>query len=197
MLISALIPFIFLSKSGRKGIGLKFSKKLKFISLALVAGIVLSLLLYFMGVGLYGYSYENWYVYIGKSYNIPEVISPDDNRVMFIIVAITGMIFSPVGEELFFRGIVHGSFANSIGDKKASIVDSFAFAITHIAHFGLVYVNDSWKFYVVPTFIWVVSMFCVSFVFFKMKKLSDSLSGAIICHSGFNLGMTYSIFYLL
>jgi hypothetical protein len=28
---------------------------------------------------------------------------------MFAIMAITGMTFSPIGEELFFRGIVHGT----------------------------------------------------------------------------------------
>lgn len=197
MLISALVPFIFLSKFGRGQIGLKITKKLRFLVLALVAGIAFSFLLYLIGEGLYGNSYRNWYEYIGKSYNIPEIISAQDKRAMFIIVAITSMVFSPVGEELFFRGIVHGSFANSIGDKKASVIDSLAFAITHIAHFGMVFINDRWDFYVVPALFWVVSMFTVSVVFFIMKKRSGSLLGAIICHSGFNLGMVYCIFYLL
>ena len=48
------------------------------------------------------------------------------------------MIFSPIGEELFFRGIVHSSFAKSIGNFKASIIDSVAFALTHISHFGTI-----------------------------------------------------------
>jgi hypothetical protein len=116
---------------------------------------------------------------------------------MFLIMAFTGMIFSPIGEELFFRGIVHGSFAKTVGNKKASIIDSSAFAFTHISHFGLVFVNNSWDFYVVPTLIWVLGMFIASLVFFEMKKRTDSILGAILCHSGFNLGMIYCIFYLL
>ena len=116
---------------------------------------------------------------------------------MFAIMAITGMTFSPIGEELFFRGIVHSSFAKSIGEKKASIVDSSAFALTHISHFGLVFINNKWDFFVIPTILWVTSMFLVSLLFYHFRKKSNSILGAILCHSAFNLGMIYCIFYLL
>jgi hypothetical protein len=153
MFISALVPFLFLSKFGRKKIGIKTTKKLNILILALVVGIIFSVILYLIGQVLYGISYENWYQYIGKSYNIPENISKQSKRTMFFIMAVTGMIFSPIGEELFFRGIVHGSFAKSVGEKKASLIDSTAFALTHISHFGLVFINNSWKFYLVPALI--------------------------------------------
>lgn len=197
MFISALVPFIFLNKYGRKKIGIKTTKKLNFVILAFIIGLLYSMILFFLGKELYGTSYENWYEYIGKSYNIPESISAQDKRTMFVIMAITGMIFSPIGEELFFRGIVHGSFEKSVGNNKASIIDSLAFAITHISHFGLVFINNNWDFYFIPALIWVISMFIVSLLFFQMKKQVDSIWGAIICHSGFNLGMIYCIFYLI
>jgi uncharacterized protein len=197
MFISALVPFIFLNRYGRKQIGLRKTKKIHFIILAFILGIVGSLILYFIGEGLFGKSYENWYVYIGKSYNIPEGLIPQDKKILFITMATTGMIFSPIGEELFFRGIVHGSFAKSVGEVKASIIDSTSFAVTHISHFGLIFINNQWSFNLIPTIIWVLSMFLVSVLFFVLKKYSDSLWGAIICHSGFNLGMIYCIFYLL
>src|SRR5690606_27757898 len=119
MLVSALVPFIFLSKYGRKKIGIVRTKKIGGLILSLAFGIAFSLLLYFIGIELYGNSLENWYEYIGKSYNIPEGISGNDKFIMFSIMAMTGIMFSPIGEELFFRGIVHGSFAKSIGEKKA------------------------------------------------------------------------------
>ena len=197
MFISALIPFIFLNKYGRQQIGIKRTERIGRLILSFAIGIALSLLLYFIGKELYGNSYQNWYEYIGKSYNIPEGISGNDKSIMFGIMATTGMIFSPIGEELFFRGIVHGSFSKSIGEKKASIVDSLAFATTHIAHFGLVFVSGVWSFYPIPTIIWVMSMFFVSILFFRIKKLTGSLLGAIFCHAGFNLGMIYCIFYPL
>ncbi|WP_258101091.1 CPBP family intramembrane glutamic endopeptidase [Marinoscillum pacificum] len=197
MIISALVPFIFLSKAGRAQIGLIKSNAYGMLIAAFIIGIALSLFLHVIGKLLYEDSFQNWYAYIGKSYNIPEVISASDKITLFLVMAITGMIFSPIGEELFFRGVVHGSFAKSIGDQKASIVDSLAFAFTHIAHFGLVFINGNWNFYFVPTLLWVIGMFLVSIAFFQMKKSSGSILGAVLCHAGFNLGMIYCIFYLV
>lgn len=197
MFVSALFPFIFLNKSGRKKIGIKGTQTIAGLLLSLSLGVAFSLLLFFIGKVLYEGSYQNWYEYIGKSYNIPDGITGNDKHILFLIMATTGMIFSPIGEELFFRGIVHGSFAKSIGERKASMVDSSAFALTHIAHFGLVFVNGKWDFYPIPTLIWVLSMFLVSVLFFRAKQRTDSLLGAIFCHAGFNLGMIYCIFYLL
>ncbi len=197
MAISAIAPFIFLSKYGQKQIGITRPKKYSWLLIAFIGGLIASIFLYFLGKTLYGTSYENWYEYIGKSYKIPASISPNDKKVLFAIMAFTGMTFSPIGEELFFRGIVHSSFAKSIGQKKASIVDSAAFALTHISHFGLVFINNEWDFFTLPTFIWVLSMFLVSILFFTSKRHSGSILGAIICHSSFNLGMIYSIFYMI
>ncbi len=197
MMFSALVPFLFLSKYGRKQIGIRKSKNIYSLIIALLTGVAGSLLLYYLGNGLYGNSFENWYVYIGKSYQIPEGISVSDKKILFAVMAITGMTFSPVGEEFFFRGIVHNSFAKSLGEKKASFIDSLAFALTHISHFGLVFINYQWDFYPVPGTIWVLCMFLISILFFIMKKFSDSIWGAVFCHSGFNFGMIYCIFYLI
>ncbi|WP_446051713.1 CPBP family intramembrane glutamic endopeptidase [Zobellia laminariae] len=195
MLISAIVPFLFLSKKGRRKIGLKKPENFNWVIIALVIGLVFSISLYYLGVGLYGNSFENWYYYIGKSYNIPAGIDGEGKLILFSIMALTGMTFSPIGEELFFRGIVHSSMATSLGDRKASLIDSSAFALVHISHFGLVFVNQEWRFLLVPTIIWVLSMFCVSILFYICRKRSGSILGAILCHAAFNLGMIYCIFY--
>ncbi|KGO94747.1 CPBP family intramembrane glutamic endopeptidase [Flavobacterium subsaxonicum] len=197
MILSALLPFIFLTKDGRKAIGIIRPKKYAPLLLAFISGLAFSLILYYFGSSIYGNTIQNWYTYIGKSYNIPANLYTGDKLVLFSIMAFTGMIFSPIGEEFFFRGIVHGAFSASIGNKKASIADGLAFALTHIAHFGLVYNSYRWDFLPFATLLWVVAMFLVSLLFFIFKKQSGSIWGAVICHSGFNFGMTYSIFYLL
>lgn len=197
MTISAIAPFLFLTNYGRKEIGITKSQNFIWLFIALVCGLVASFSLHFIGKILYDNSFQNWYQYIGKLYNIPTTINHTDKKMMFVIVATTSMIFSPIGEELFFRGIVHSSFAKSIGEKKASIADSLAFAITHISHFGLVFINNKWDFFTIPTIIWVTSMFFVSLLFYFFRKKSGSILGAILCHSAFNLGMTFCIFYLL
>lgn len=197
MMVSAVVPFLLLTKYGRRSIGIVVPKSYRWLILACILGVAFSFLLYFIGQWMYGDSIDNWYVYIGKSYDIPTEITSHDKLVLFAIMAITGMIFSPVGEELFFRGIVHASFSKSVGDTKASLIDAAAFALTHISHFGLVFVHNGWKFLFAPAAIWVIGMFVASIIFYLCKKKSGSLLGAIIGHAAFNLGMIYCIFYLL
>jgi hypothetical protein len=186
MVVSAIAPFIFLSKYGRNKIGITKPEKYNWLLIAFVSGLVFSVLLFLIGQYLYG-----------KSYKIPAGIDQNSKAILFTVMALTGMTFSPIGEELFFRGIVHSSFAKSIGEKKASIVESSAFALTHISHFGLVFVSNQWRFLTVPAMIWVLSMFLVGLLFFAFKKYTGSILGAMICHSAFNLGMIYCIFYLM
>ena len=197
MFVSAIAPFIFLTKYGRKEIGLTKPKRYDWLLIAFISGLAFSFLLHYLGQYFYGNTYENWYNYIGRSYKIPAGINFQDKKILFSIMAITGMTFSPVGEELFFRGIVHAGFAKSIGETKASLVDSTAFALTHISHFGLVFISNQWNLLTIPTLIWVSSMFIVSLLFFVCKRYSGSILGAIICHAAFNLGMIYCIFYLM
>ncbi|OWW24720.1 CPBP family intramembrane metalloprotease [Zobellia sp. OII3] len=195
MLISAIVPFLFLSKQGRRKIGVKKTENFSWLLIALAVGLVFSIALYYLGTVLYGNTFENWYYYIAQSYNIPTGIDEEGKLVLFSIMAVTGMTFSPIGEELFFRGIVHSSIATSWGDKRATLIDSSAFALVHISHFGLVFVNQEWRFLLVPTIIWVLSMFCVSILFYICRMRSGSILGAIVCHAAFNLGMIYCIFY--
>ena len=195
MVISAIAPFIFLCKYGRQQTGITKPQKYRWLFIAFASGLGSSILLYFLGEILYGSSFENWYVYIAKSYKIPPGIDSHTKAILFSVMALTGMTFSPIGEELFFRGIVQASFAKSIGEKKAGTVEGSAFALTHISHFGLVFINDQWSFLFGPALIWVGSMFLVSKLFLIVKRFSGSILGAIICHAGFNLGMIGCIFY--
>lgn len=197
MAVSAVIPFIFLGKYGRKQAGIVKPVRFKRLIIAFITGLGASFLLYFLGKLLFGDTYQNWYMYIGKSYNIPARIDAHNKAIMFSVMAVTGMIFSPIGEEFFFRGIVHAGFAKSIGEKKASIVDSSAFALTHLSHFGLVFIGGKWIFYAIPSVIWVLCMFMTGLLFVAFKKYSESIWGAVLCHAAFNLGMIYCIFYLL
>lgn len=197
MILSALTPFIFLNALGRKEIGITKPKSYKWLLLAILSGLTASIILHVLGQNLYPNSFENWYQYIGRSYKIQEAITPHDRNILFGIIALPGLIVSPLGEELFFRGIVHASFAKSMGAQKASIIDSTAFALTHLSHFGLVFINNKWEFFTIPSIIWVISMFLISILFYTFRKKSASILGAILCHSAFNLGMIFCIFYLL
>ena len=195
MLISALLPFVFLNRKGLFKIGVKATKEFKKLVLALLLGLASAVLLYLLGHLFYGATEANWFQYIGRSYNISEQLQEKQKLILFAITSLMAMLASPIGEEFFFRGIVHHSFAKSLGVKKASFVDSLAFALVHLAHFGVVYMNGQWQFFVLPSMLWLLAMFVLCQLFFKMKQQSKSIWGAVICHAGFNLGMVFTIFY--
>ncbi|MEJ8804167.1 CPBP family intramembrane glutamic endopeptidase [Pontibacter sp. H249] len=197
MAVSALIPFIFLSKAGRKQIGITKPANYVWILYSFLEGIAISTVIFTLGYLLYMDTINNWYVYIGKSYNIATDLNAQDKLIYFIVFAVTGMCFSPIGEELFFRGIVHSCFSSSLGENKASIIDSLSFALIHLAHFGIVYISGRWEFLFIPSILWVVGMFITSLIFIQCKKKSGSILGAIASHAGFNLAMIYFIFYQL
>ena len=87
MLLSAIAPFIFLSKHGRTSIGITRPRNYHWILVAFIAGLFLSFLLHYVGTGHYGNSYENWYSYIGRSYKIPPGIQSEDKAILFTIMA--------------------------------------------------------------------------------------------------------------
>ncbi len=139
---------------------------------------------------------SNAFVYIGGN-NAGDTISNSDKWIYYIIAVIPSMIFSPIGEEFLYRGVILGCFATSMNDQRASYCESAAFALTHIAHFGLIWYMGGWEFLIIPTFLWIISMFFVSQVFYRCKIISDSIWGAVTAHAGFNAAMMTAIFFLL
>ena len=146
----------------------------------------------------FGDTVNNWFVYISKSYSTVDLIRNAAGReklIYFLINALLVMTFSPIGEELLYRGMIHGSFATRLGERQASLIDSLAFSLTHLAHFGIVIISGVWSFLPLPGLLWVFFMFGNSRLFFFCKEKTGSLLGAVLCHAGFNLAMTYFIFY--
>jgi len=196
-LIMWITPFILLNRKGRNFIGIKKIKKYKWLIYSFLIGIIVCAIIYFIGEWFYQQSISHWFVYISKSYSaIPiEELKGNNKHIYFAVFAFIGMTFSPIGEELLYRGLIHQSFVEKFGANKASIIDSLAFAIVHLAHFGIIYVSGTWQILYTPALIWMILMFLTSRIFFYCKSKTESIYGAIISHAGFNLAMTYFIFY--
>lgn len=193
-----LSPFIFLTKKGRSYIGIKKPANYYWVFYSFIAGTVICSIIYITAVLLFKHTVSNWFVYISRSYSASGInLNGSQRFIYFIIYSVTGVTFSPVGEELFYRGLVHGSFAVRFGEQKASVADSAAFAVTHLAHFGIVYFFGSWHFLFIPAILWTFCMFVASRLFFICKQRTDSVIGAIVCHAAFNLAMMYFIFYYI
>ncbi len=194
-----ITPFVFLTREGRKFIGMVRTNKYAWLVYSFLLGIAACTIAFFIGKWLYHQSNNNWFVYISNSYGaIPtEALQGNSKHIYFIIFALIGMTFSPIGEELLYRGLIHQSFVRKFGNNRASIIDSLAFTIVHLAHFGIIYVNGNWEVLIIPAILWLTLMFFTSRMFFFCKSKSESIYGAILSHAGFNLTMTFFIFYYM
>ena len=189
-MIMWVTPWIFLSGSGRRYSGFQKPRNWMWLLYSLAAGILFCTIMYAGATLLFGHTISNSFVYISGSQAVT-----DKAFIFFAIMALIGMTFSPIGEEFLYRGVIHSCFAIQEGDRKASILDSLAFAVTHLAHFGIIYHMGEWSFLPVPALLWVLCMFLVSRLFFLCRQKTGSILGAILCHAGYNLAMMYFIFY--
>jgi membrane protease YdiL (CAAX protease family) len=187
-----ITPFIFLRKAGRKKMGMRKPSRPWWLLWGFLLGMGMCLILFSLFRLAYGLQISNAFVYIGNL-----TASGKGSLAFFLIYQVIVMTFSPFGEELFYRGLVHQTFKEPLGDSGASLVDSGAFALTHLAHFGLVYAAGTWSFLFLPSLIWITSMFLTCLVFTRVKQRSGSILGAIFTHAGFNFGMGCLIFYAL
>lgn len=192
------LPWILLTREGRKRIGLVWPRRRRWLVPAGIAGVAMALAVHAGATAFWGYTVSNPFAYIALSYsNVPESPSENARLTYFIIFAVIGMLFSPLGEELLYRGVAHESFAGQLGDRRAAVIDAAAFAFTHLAHFGVVFVAGVWAFLPLPAVFWVTAMFLASLAFYGFRKLTGSLVGAMVAHAGFNLAMNWVIFYAI
>ena len=192
------LPFIFYLREGWRILGLKKITKPWWILWGFLLGVAAAFLVYFVGWSIFRNTDEHWYVAL-----LNQVISEEDRAymskaILFPIVTIPAIIFSPVGEELFFRGMIHEAFKKSEKIWLGGIANSLAFGLIHIFHYGIVYSSSS-GLEILPWtgLLWFFLMVGVSWMFTLCRERSDSIYPAIVSHAAFNLGMNASIFIFL
>lgn len=192
-----LFPFVMMSREQRRLSGIRKVQNRKWLFYSLMIGLSLAFLTYGLGQWLYGNSLNNWFFYISQTYNLPSNLDGQGKFHFFLIYSLIGISFSPLGEEFLYRGVIHQGFVKKYGETRASMYDSLAFAITHLAHFGIIWTGTGWEFRFLPALAWFMMMYTSARFFFLSRVYSGSIWGAVLAHAGFNLGMTFSILYLL
>ncbi len=185
-------PLIFLKKQGRRDMGIRKSSHPWWLLWGFLLGCGMCLLFFAITRLAFGLELSNPFVYMASG-----TTTSNDSGIYFLIYMIIIMTFSPIGEELFYRGVVHQAFKQRLGEKKAAVIDSAAFALTHLAHFGIVYTVTGWKLLPFPALLWIICMFLTCMVFNRVRRESGSIFGSILTHAGFNFGMGFLIFYAL
>lgn len=192
-----LTPFLLLSSEGRKQIGLIKPTRPRWLLWGFLLGMGSAIILYLIGYFIYGNTTDHWYTSVMNTFNRGTIIQDiRPNYLFFLLFALPTMIFSPIGEEFFFRGIMQEAFAEKWRTKTSTLVEAAFFGITHLAHHGLMTTTQGYR--LLPSaFPWIVLMMSVSILLSWVRNQSGSIWGAVLCHAGFNLGMMWSIFYLM
>jgi membrane protease YdiL (CAAX protease family) len=193
MVIIWPLPWLLSDKEGRQKLGFKTPTSWNWLTNG--SFLALGALLFCVAVtwGLFGTSENNWFVPHAYMLNeslgsIPEKTSLEAK---FWIVTIPAMVFSPIGEEFLYRGYLQQSFSNEWGPKVGQIVQASAFALVHLAHYGLM------PFQPLLILVWLPSMFLVAWIFGWIVQKSQSIWPAVVAHAAFNIGMNAVVFLML
>lgn len=196
-LIMWFIPAIFLNKNGRNKIGIKKPKNMLWIILSPFLGIFYATIVFLIGYLLFQSSGNNWYVTVGNSYFSDPRMLQMPRFQMFLTFTIPAMLFSPIGEELFFRGVISESFKIKWNLKTGVIVNSALFGLVHILHHGISNQNGSMQILWLSGLLWCVLIFLCGALFSIIREKTGSIWPSMIAHSFFNLTMNAFIFFVL
>jgi len=195
-IVMAIAPLVLLTGEGRRQIGMMRPTSLGGVAAGLCLGALACAAMVVTAGLLFGSGDDNAFVYIAGTYSgVPSPMDDQTRLILFAVFALIGMTFSPIGEELFYRGLVHQTLKGRFGEGRASLFEAGAFALVHLAHFGLIWRTAGWTFLVGPAIWWVAGLFATGLVFSWARRASGSIIGAILAHAGFNLTMTAWIFY--
>jgi membrane protease YdiL (CAAX protease family) len=196
-LVMWFLPVVFLSKNGRRAIGLKKPERPAWLLWGTLIGAAAALLTFLIGFFLYRNSPDNWFVSVHDTYMVDPQLAQSSKAIVFLIYTIPAVIFSPVGEELFFRGMIHESVRQLWGNRLATAVNALAFGAIHILHHGLTMEAAGLHFLGLSGLLWVLLMMGLSWLFTICRQRGGSIWPAVLGHAAFNLIMNLTIFFIL
>lgn len=195
--LMALTPYLLLDAASRRQIGLRLPASARVYLIAIVAGAAAALTCFAFGYALFGVGVDNWFVTIANNYRQMIDTSGWSAARLHLFFTLPAMIFSPIGEEIFFRGFLQYALEQRFSARASTIAECAAFGVVHVCHHGLLPTAAGLAFLPVSGPIWMVLMFCVAMLFAYLRKASGSLLPAISAHVCFNLVMNVTIFGFL
>jgi uncharacterized protein len=196
-LLMWFVPLLFLTHQGRSDIGLTLPKGFGWGISAPLLGLMLALVCYWIGILFYDDSDQHWFQSVAATFLQDERVLQMPRNKLFWMFTIPAMIFSPIGEEILFRGCIQRVVQDRWGLIWGVGVSAFLFATVHLFHHGIALGEEGLKVFWISGFLRWVLMIVTSLGFSWLRIKYQSILPAIIGHSFYNLGMNYTIFYLL
>src|SRR5436190_289841 len=153
--------------------------------------------IWLLAVALFGSGDDNWFVSIARNYQRQMDTTGWDLLRLHLVFTVPAMIFSPIGEELFFRGYLQHVLERRFSARASTLAECAAFAAIHLCHHGLYNSAAGLGLRPLSGAIWMLLMFCAAMLFAWLRKRSGSLLPAIVSHAAFNMVMNRTIFGFL
>ncbi len=194
--LMAITPWILLTREGRRDIGFKKPLSASIYFKSVLFGILAASVCFIVGLALFGKGVDNWFVSVARSFS--QTANPKlPVFQLYLMFTVTSMLFSPFGEEIFFRGLLQRTLEDRFSARTSTWVECLAFGFVHLCHHGLVIGAAGLTLLPHSAPIWFVLMVSVAHLFAWLRKRSESLYPAIAAHSAFNFAMGTSIFLFL
>ena len=190
------LPWLLLSPHGRYQIGLKLPDSGASMLAGLAAGAAMATVCFYLGTMLFGSSDEHWFASVARSYSAPGLGGASLLQ-LHLTFTIAACLFSPIGEEIFFRGFLQKVAEQRLSPAGATHLQSALFALVHLCHHGIVATATGLVVLPVSGGLWVLLMFGFSWVCAWLRRSSDSLLPAMAAHAAFNASMNAFIFAYL
>lgn len=192
-----LLPWLLLTPDGRRQIGLRRPASWRMLLPAMLAGACAALACGALGVVLFGHSADNWFMTVAASYRRMMDTSTFSIVMLHLVFTVPALLFSPIGEEIFFRGMLQRTLEQRFTARISTVLECAAFGLVHLFHHGLVLGATGWSIRPVSGALWVLSMFMTAALFATIRQRSGSLVPAMAAHAAFNAAMNGVIFAFL
>lgn len=195
--VMAGTPWMLLDRDGRRRIGLVRPGRARFYAIGVVAGALAAFASGMLGLLLFGHGPDNWYVSVASNYRGMMDASAFSMIVLQLVFTTPALLFSPIGEEMFFRGVLQSALAQRWSVAVATAGECLLFGLIHLCHHGLARVGDAIVLLPLSGALWVAQMTLVALLFAALRQRSGSLYPAMAAHAAFNLAMNTFIFSVL
>jgi hypothetical protein len=179
------LPWLLMGRSGRQAIGVRRAEHVGWYAAAILLGVAAVGVTAGIAGLCFGGGADNWLLRHAADLNeIAKRLPPASPSHLFWMLALPAMIFSPLGEEILYRGFLQTAFGRAAGARAGRIVPALLFGFAHLSQFGLLPLQPP------LLVVWLPSMFAVALLFGWVRERSGSLYSAVMCHAAFNLALT-------
>ena len=187
--VLAATPFMLFSSTGRARMGLTTGIGVSALLRSVAGGALAAVAIGALGTWLFAGSPDNWYVTVAERMLRDARLGDLPDTSLFLALAVPAAIFSPIGEEFFFRGVLQETMAERVGAIRAAVITATVFGVMHIVHHGLAVEPDGLELRTVSGALWVLLTIGLGLLFTALRSYSGSIWSAVVCHATFNIVM--------